>query len=140
MRRRRRGEGMAVNGEINVVSLIDVMMLLMVIFMITAPMMQSGLDVNLPNADAPSLESRNTMVVEVRADGKLSVDGKVLTRNEFAGRFKALAARKGKDVAIALQGDESVAYGRVVEVFAMIVQAGITNIQMVTEPLSQESR
>lgn len=123
------------NGEINVVSLIDVMMLLMVIFMITAPMMQSGLDVNLPNADAPALDSRNSLVVELRRDGKLSVDGATLTQAEFASRVKALAARKGKDVAVALQADQSIAYGRIVEIFALITKAGITQISMVTEPL-----
>ena len=135
MRGRRRRENMAVNGEINVVSLIDVMMLLMVIFMITAPMMQSGLDVNLPKADAPALESRNTIVVQVKRDGKISVDGASWSKTEFASRFKALATRKGKDVAVALQGDQAVDYGRVVEVFALIMNAGITNIQMVVEPL-----
>ena len=135
MRGRRRREKMTVNGEINVVSLIDVMMLLMVIFMITAPMMQSGLDVHLPKADAPALESRNTIVVQVKQDGKISVDGATWSKGEFASRFKALAARKGKDVAVALQGDQRVDYGRVVEVFALIMNAGITNIQMVVEPL-----
>lgn len=135
MRGRRRRENMTVNGEINVVSLIDVMMLLMVIFMITAPMMQSGMDVNLPNADAPSIESRNSMIVEVKADGKISVDGTSMSRAEFGTRFKALAARKGKEPAVALLGDERVPYGKIVEVFAMIVNAGITNISMVTEPL-----
>ena len=135
MRGRRRRENMAVNGEINVVSLIDVMMLLMVIFMITAPMMQSGLDVNLPKADAPALESRNTIVVQVKRDGKLTVDGKTWSLADFGSRFKAMADRKGKDVAVALMADESIEYGRVAEVFAMMARGGITNIQMVVEPL-----
>ena len=131
---------MNVNGEINVVSLIDVMMLLMVIFMITAPMMQSGLDVNLPNADAPPIESRNTIVVQLRRDGRLSVDDVVLTQAEFASRFKALAARKGKDVGVALLADQSIQYGRIVEVFALITRAGISQISMVTEPLDAGQR
>jgi len=140
MRGRRRRENMAVNGEINVVSLIDVMMLLMVIFMITAPMMQSGLDVNLPNADAPALESRSTIVVQVKRDGKITVDGASLSPAEFASRFKALAARKGKETAVALQGDQNVPYGRVIELFAMMSKAGVTNIQMVVEPLDDNRK
>ena len=140
MQRRRRREGMALNGEINVVSLIDVMMLLMVIFMITAPMMQSGLDVNLPNADAPALESRNTVAVEVLRSGEIKVDGAKISQADFARMFKQLATRKGKDAAVTLQGDENVPYGKVVEVFAMMIKSGITNIQMVTEPLDAGQR
>lgn len=140
MRGRRRRENMTVNGEINVVSLIDVMMLLMVIFMITAPMMQSGLDITLPKADAPALESRNTILVLVKRDGKISVDGASWSAADFSNRFKALATRKGKDVAVALQGDAGVPYGRVIELFAMMTKAGITNIALVTEPLDEGQR
>ena len=140
MRGRRRRENMTVNGEINVVSLIDVMMLLMVIFMITAPMMQSGLDITLPKADAPALESRNTILVLVKRDGKISVDGASWSAADFSNRFKGLAARKGKDVAVALQGDAGVPYGRVIELFAIMTKAGITNIALVTEPLDEGQR
>lgn len=140
MQRRRRREGMAVNGEINVVSLIDVMMLLMVIFMITAPMMQSGLDVNLPNADAPALESRNTVAVEVMRNGEIRVDGTRMSSADFARMFQQLATKKGKDAAVTLQGDENVPYGKVVEIFSMMMKSGVTNIQMVTEPLDAGSR
>jgi Biopolymer transport protein len=62
---RRRRERMALNAEINVVSLIDVMMLLMVIFMITAPIMQGGLDINLPKAEAKPLEPKSGLVVTI---------------------------------------------------------------------------
>lgn len=140
MQRRRRREGMALNGEINVVSLIDVMMLLMVIFMITAPLMQSGIDVNLPNADAPALESRNAVAVQVRQNGDITVDGVKISQADFARTFKQLAARKGKDSSVSLQGDEAVPFGRVVEVFAMMLKNGVTNIQMVTEPLDAGQR
>ncbi len=140
MRGRRRRENMAVNGEINVVSLIDVMMLLMVIFMITAPMMQSGLDVNLPKADAPAIESRNTVLVLVNRNGKITVDGATWSKSDFETRFKALATRKGKDVGVALQADANVPYGTIVELFAMITRAGVTAISMVTEPLDDGAR
>lgn len=128
------------NGEINVVSLIDVMMLLMVIFMITAPLMQSGIDVNLPNADAPALESRNSVAVQVRRNGEITVDGAKISQADFGRTFKQLAARKGKDSSVSLQGDQDVPFGRVVEVFAMMVKNGVTNIQMVTEPLDAGQR
>ena len=62
---RRRGERVPLNAEINVVSLIDVMMLLMVIFMITAPIMQGGVDINLPQADVRPLEPKNGLTITV---------------------------------------------------------------------------
>jgi len=65
MSRRTRGKGLALNADINVVSLIDVMMLLMVIFMITAPMMQGGVDIALPVAEARPLEARSSLVVSI---------------------------------------------------------------------------
>jgi hypothetical protein len=84
-RRRRRGERFAVNAEINVVSLIDVMMLMMVIFMITAPMLQGGVDVALPRAEARPLEQKGGMTVTVARDGGIYVDETRLTPEEFAG-------------------------------------------------------
>ena len=67
------------NAEINVVSLIDVMMLLMVIFMITAPIMQGGVDVALPKAQATPLEAKSGLVVTVNAKGQIFVDQTQLT-------------------------------------------------------------
>ena len=72
MRGRRRGDRMGINAEINVVSLIDVMMLLMVIFMITAPIMQGGVEIKLPKADVRPLEAKNGLVVTVDARGRSS--------------------------------------------------------------------
>lgn len=95
MRGRRRGERMAVNGEINVVSLIDVMMLLMVIFMITAPIMQGGVDIALPRADVPLLQPKSGVVVTVDRTGQLFVDNVRFSFEEFAGGVKALVERKG---------------------------------------------
>ncbi len=133
MRSRRRREGLAVNGEINVVSLIDVMMLLMVIFMIAAPMMQSGIDVELPQADAPALESKNAMTVTVKRNGEIYVDQVKMTEAEFNRNVKLLAAKKGKD-GVYLQGDEGVPYGRIMRVMDALTRNGITKIGMQTQP------
>lgn len=133
MRTRRRRGGMAVNGEINVVSLIDVMMLLMVIFMITAPMMQGGIDISLPKADAPALESKSAIVVSLDRNGVISVDGKKWTRQEFDAAFAALAAKKGKD-GVYLQADKNVSHGAVISLLSAMQKAGVTNYGIVTEP------
>jgi biopolymer transport protein ExbD len=83
---------MGLNAEINVVSLIDVMMLLMVIFMITAPIMQGGIDIDLPKAEARPLEPKSGLVVTVDRNGRIHVDETDLSFSEFRSTFKTLAA------------------------------------------------
>lgn len=87
----RRRERAPLNAEINVVSLIDVMMLLMVIFMITAPIMQGGVNVALPKAEAKPLEPKSGLIVTVNHEGKIFVDETELTYGEFKASFAALA-------------------------------------------------
>jgi biopolymer transport protein ExbD/biopolymer transport protein TolR len=131
--RRRRGERMVLNAEINVVSLIDVMMLLMVIFMITAPIMQGGVDVALPKAEAKPLESKSGLVVTVNRAGEIFVDQDKLTLPEFRAAFAALASKKGKD-GVYLRADQSVPYGTVVQVLAVIRASGTSDVGLVAEP------
>ncbi len=124
---------MAVNGEINVVSLIDVMMLLMIVFMITAPMMQGGVDVALPKAQAEPLEPKSGLVISVDRDGRIYIDKQVVTYEEFAGSIKAIADQKGRD-GVYLRGDASVQYGTIVRVMGAMKAAGVTDIGLVAEP------
>ena len=130
--RRRRG-GLPLNADINVVSLIDVMMLLMVIFMITAPMLQGGVDVSLPRAQARPLESRNGMVVTVTRGGDIYVDETRLSYEEFRASFAALASRRGKQ-GLYLRADQNVNYGLVVKVLAVMRGNGVSDVGLVTEP------
>jgi len=131
--RRRRGERTPLNAEINVVSLIDVMMLLMVIFMITAPMMQGGVDVALPKVDAKPLESKTALVVSVTADGRIFVDETRMSLGEFKATFPSMARRQGRE-GVYFRGDERARYGLVVEVLAVMRSAGVTNVGLVAEP------
>ena len=133
MPRRRRAERMGVNGEINVVSLIDVMMLLMVIFMITAPMMQGGVDVSLPRAQARPLESKSGLVVTVRRDGQVYVDDAPLSLAEFRASFRSLAERRG-GTGVYLRADARVDYGTVVQVLAIMRTSGVGDVGLVAEP------
>jgi biopolymer transport protein ExbD len=114
---RRRRERLALNAEINVVSLIDVMMLLMVIFMLTAPMMQGGVDVALPQAAAARpLDPKGGVTISVAADGRVFVDDAPVAEDEVASRVTAAtAARPG---GVYLRADRGVDYGRVVRVLA----------------------
>lgn len=133
---RRFRERSVLMSDINVVSLIDVMMLLMVIFMITAPMMQGGVDVSLPIGEARPLEPKSGLVVTVDRDGGIFVDGAALSYDEFRAAFKALAERKGKQ-GVYLQADSRSSYGQVARVLAVMQRAGAGNVGIVME---QEAR
>jgi biopolymer transport protein TolR len=133
MARRRRREGMPLNAEINVVSLIDVMLLLLVIFMITAPMMQGGVDVALPKAEAKPLEPKSGLVVSVDRAGFVYVDETRMTLAEFKSAFRALASKRAKD-GVYLRGDASVPYGLMTQVLATMRAAGVGDVGLVTDP------
>ena len=120
------------NAEINVVSLIDVMMLLLVIFMITAPLMQGGVDVKLPTADARPLENKSSIVVSIDRNGRIFVDKTEMKYGEFRSAFKAMLgpnASKG----VSLQADKSANWETVSRVIAVVRAAGVTNLGIVTE-------
>jgi biopolymer transport protein ExbD/biopolymer transport protein TolR len=133
MGRRGRGDRTPLLAEINVVSLIDVMMLLMIIFMITAPMMQGGVDVELPRAAARPLNANTALVVSVKRDGRIFADDVQLSLGEFRGTFRTLAEQSGRS-GVYLRADQGVPYGRVVEVLAIMRGAGVGNIGLVAEP------
>ena len=134
MRHRRRE--LALNAEINVVNLIDVMLLLLVIFMIAAPMMQGGVDVALPKAEAKPLEPKSGLVVSVDRTGAVYVDETKMTLSEFRSSFRALAGNRAHD-GVYLRGDASVPYGVVTQVLAVMRAAGVGDIGLVTEPEQQ---
>lgn len=136
MRRGRRGERLGVNAEINVVSLIDVMMLLMIIFMIAAPMMQGGVDISLPSAEVKPLEPKNGLVVTLDRQGQIFVDETKLTYEEFEGSIKALSDRKGAG-GVFVRADEGVDYGTVIRLIAAMKARGITEVGLVAEPEEQ---
>ena len=130
---RRRRERMHLNAEINVVNLIDVMLLLLVVFMITAPMMTGGVDISLPRAEARPLESKSGLTVTVTRDGNILVDETPMTYDQFRAAFKAMAAQRGRQ-GLYLRADASVNYGIVVRVLAVMRTAGVGDVGLVTEP------
>ena len=124
---------MPLNAEINVVSLIDVMLLLLVIFMITAPMMQGGVDVALPKAEAKPLEPKSGLVVTIDRSGAVYVDETRMTVSEFRSAFRTLASKRSRD-GVYLRGDASVPYGLVTQVLAIMRAAGVGDVGLVTDP------
>ena len=132
MRRRRAGR-LHLNAEINVVSLIDVMMLLLVIFMITAPLMQGGVDVKLPVADARPLENKSSVVITVDRNGRIFLDRDAMTYAEFSAAAKTLL-QKAKQQGVTVRADARASVEDLLRVVAVIRNAGVTGIGLVTEP------
>lgn len=124
-----RGE-LGFNADINVTSLIDVVLVLLIVFMITAPIMQGGLDVELPRAEARPLQPKEGMVVSVNRDGKVYVDNTPVSYRDFRATFRALVAQR-KPEGVYLQADARVPYGEVVKILAVIRLAGIANVGLV---------
>ena len=131
MTRRRRE--MPLNAEINVVSLIDVMLLLLVIFMITAPLMQGGVDVALPKAEAKPLDPKSGMVVTIDKSGAVYVDETRMTLSEFRTAFRSLASKRTSE-GVYLRGDANVPYGIVTQVIAIMRAAGVSDVGLMTDP------
>ena len=130
---RRRRHRFELNADVNVVSLIDVMLLLLVIFMITAPMMQGGVDITLPKAESKPMESKDAVAITVNRAGVISVDNAPMTLSEFRAAAKALTMNRSKN-GVYLRADQGVNYGIVVQLLAILNTAGITNVGLVTEP------
>ncbi len=133
MARRRRRERFVLNADVNVVSLIDVMLLLLVIFMITAPMMQGGVDLSLPKTEAKPLESKDGLTITVNRTGQIVVDDAPLTLGEFRVAVKSLAANRSRN-GVYLRADQNVSYGVIAQLLAILNAAGINNVGLVTEP------
>ena len=132
MARHRRGQ-LELNADINVVNLIDVMLVLLIVFMITAPMMTGGVDIRLPRAEARPLESKSGLTVTISAAGVILVDNERMTFEEFKAAFKSMARQRGKQ-GLYLRADRNVEYGFVVRVLAVMKTANVGEVGLVTEP------
>ena len=131
-----RGHGeLPLNADINVTSLVDVAFVLLIIFMITAPIMQGGVDVRLPRADAKPLEPKQGLIVTVDRDGKIFLDQAGLSYGDFRATFGAFVRSKHPS-GVYLRADAQVPYGMVVQVLAVIRQSGVTDVGLVAEPES----
>lgn len=124
--------------QINVTPLVDVMLVLLVIFMVTAPMMQQGMQVNLPKAQAKGLEAQEqSVVVSIDRSGRLFINSDQVAFDDLRGKLAALFANKAKKE-VFLKADKDVPYGEVVRTMAAIKGAGIERLGMVTEPVQRQ--
>ncbi|MBK9293464.1 MAG: protein TolR [Oligoflexia bacterium] len=120
--------------EINVTPFVDVMLVLLIIFMVAAPMMQQGIDVKLPQTANTGLTVKDDpFVITIRANEKVYIDKQEFTPQALRTKLSAIfSTRKSKEVY--LQADKSVSYGFVAQVMAEIKAAGISGIGLVTLP------
>jgi biopolymer transport protein TolR len=128
--------------EINVTPFVDVMLVLLIIFMVTAPLMTQGIDVNLPETAAPAIPSeQERLMVTVTKDHKVFIDEYPVEIDALGPKIAAIYQNQqvGKQ-GVFLRADENLPYGFVVKVMGIIREAGIDQIGMVTEPLSRISR
>lgn len=128
-------------GEINVVPYIDVTLVLLIIFMITTPMLQTGVDVDLPEADSAIVDQKEgvpPIIVAIKKDGRyfVNVDGQTDTEiqpEEINEKVQdALAGKQNPQVLI--NADQSIDYGTVVKVMASLKSAGVKNVGLMTQP------
>jgi biopolymer transport protein TolR len=122
--------------EINVTPFVDVMLVLLIIFMVTAPMMTQGIDVRLPESSAPAIPTEEErLVVTVNKDQQISINEYTVDLDSLGSKLSAIYQDQQKKKGVFLRADDSLPYGFVVKVMGVIREAGIDQIGMVTEPL-----
>ncbi|MGA0333443.1 MAG: ExbD/TolR family protein [Kiritimatiellia bacterium] len=119
-------------GEINLTPLMDLTFILLITFIITFPLLESGLPVSLPKAAGTPIEDQDTVTVTVNAQGSWFFDKRAVNREQFVSELKYLKASR-PDAVILLRGDEGLAYGRLIEVMQVLKENGIQKISLVTQ-------
>lgn len=125
--------------EINVTPLVDVMLVLLIIFMVTAPMMQEQTSVNLPQAKGTPVDTKNEVdkiVITISAQSKILLNDTIVTEEELPLRIKDITETK-PDAEVLLRADKGVQYGIVARVIARLTQAGIVKLGIMTSPPDQ---
>lgn len=119
--------------EINVTPLVDVMLVLLIVFMISAPLMQQGIQVDLPKANAPIMnELPDQLVLVVDKSKRVIMNGTALPEGTLRARLASIAKAK-PEIQVFIQADKSIPYGYIAQVMAEVKQAKITRVGLVTE-------
>lgn len=119
-------------GEINLTPLMDLTFILLITFIITFPLLESGLPVSLPKAEGTPIEDQQTVTVTVNAEGNWFVDKREVSREEFAAEIRYLRQHR-PEVVVLLRGDEGLPYGELIAVMQAIKENGIQKISLVTQ-------
>ena len=123
--------------EINVIPLVDVVLVLLIIFMVTAPMLYRGMDIKLPTSASNTIKPEERMVLTIERDQTLYLDKDRVSPVQLESRLRA-AKQRNNEVSVFLRADRDVPYGTVVQVMDGVKQAGIDKLGMVTDPVGPE--
>jgi biopolymer transport protein TolR len=123
------------NAEVNIINLVDVVLVLLLVFMLTAPMLQGGVEVRLPRAAARPLEARDGLTITITREGQIAIDNQRLSYEEFRANL-ATVLRLQDPEGVYIRGDDAAQYGTVLRVMAAVRAAGVTNVGLVVEPES----
>jgi biopolymer transport protein TolR len=124
--------------QINVTPLVDVMLVLLVIFMVTAPIIQQGVQVNLPQAKAAAIPGADELlVVSIAKNGKIYLNDNVMTLDELGAKMRAIRTNLA-DKQVYVRADQDVRYGLVMQTIAELKQAGVDRVGMVTRPTLED--
>ena len=124
--------------EINMIPLIDVMMFLLIVFIITVPMIEQGIPVNLPVGKGDDISAAHNRAVPLDLQGRVFLDTRPITREALAAEMKLV--RNDPHLTVMVRADEGLAYGRIVEVMRILHDAHITRIGLVTSPREKAGR
>lgn len=136
MKRKRFGRG-KVAGELNITNLVDVTFALLIIFMITAPMMTQGVQVDLPKTESENVEAVNSIQVSINSRNEIFIDQERISILEFKKRFSEVFGGR-RDVPVFINADKKVPYGLVIRVIADIQNAGVVKLGFLTLPLEDK--
>ncbi len=117
--------------EINVTPLVDVMLVLLIIFMVTAPLMQQGIDVNLPKAKGKELPPEERITIIVKNGGAMFLNDNPISKQDMISKLSSISKLNPN---VFLKADADVSYGTVVDIMGDIKDAGIERLGMITEP------
>jgi len=120
--------------EINVTPLVDVVLVLLIIFMVTAPFLQGGLEVDLPKVATSGLDVHEGLIISVRRGGTIAVGERTVPSGQIED---ALQRAHAKDRPVYLKADQSVPYGDIVSLIARLRRAGVTQLGLVTQPTNE---
>lgn len=133
-RNRKRRERLNPNADINLVNLVDLAFVLLIIFMITAPMLQGGIEVQLPRAAATPLKAEQGVIVSVNRQGSIFIGEVPIRSGDDFKRTLPSYLRASDNKTVYIKGDKDVNYGRVLEVFQMVKELEITDVSLVVDP------
>jgi biopolymer transport protein ExbD/biopolymer transport protein TolR len=134
--KRRHARRRQIISDLNLTNLIDVVFVLLIIFMITAPMMTQGVQVDLPKADSENVESNQSIQVSINGRNEIYIDQNKVSMVDFRKEFKETFSGR-VEVPVFVNADKKVPYGLVIRVISDIQKAGVVKLGFLTQPLDQ---